>query len=169
MRDAGITLWTANRPTILAWVVLSEEGRRGFLTPDTDPLSVQTLNDAFRRRGVPLQLPLYDLEDAAAISPGEAWRQSSVATDRRLPALSRRGDNHRSGGEAVRRQLAGRLAFSRQRALAEPLGGGGQPAGLLRCGRRAGGGNAGAALLGHPACGRRPASCCDAARRAQLR
>jgi hypothetical protein len=79
MRDAGITLWTANRPTILAWVVLSEEGRRGFLTPDTDPLSVQTLNDAFRRRGVPLQLPLYDLEDAAAISPGEAWRQSSVA------------------------------------------------------------------------------------------
>jgi hypothetical protein len=79
LRAASLPLWTANRPVVLAWVVVSDTGRRRFVTPDATPEADRELRNSFKRRGVPLQTPLHDLEDAAAISPGEAWRQSSVA------------------------------------------------------------------------------------------
>ncbi len=79
LRSAGLSLWTANRPEVLAWLVVSDAGRRRFVTLDASPDEDQSLRRSFQRRGVPLRTPLYDLEDSAAISPGEAWRQSSVA------------------------------------------------------------------------------------------
>ncbi len=86
LRSADLPLWTANRPPVLAWLVVSEGGGRHFLNPATEAEAVAELRDGFSRRGIPLQLPLYDLEDTAALSPGEAWRQSSGA----LIAASRR-------------------------------------------------------------------------------
>ncbi|WOJ96411.1 DUF2066 domain-containing protein [Congregibacter brevis] len=77
--DADLRLWTANRPLVLAWLVISDGGGRRFASMEAAPEADAMLRDSFQRRGVPLQTPLYDLSDTAAISPGEAWRQSSSA------------------------------------------------------------------------------------------
>lgn len=72
--EAGAPLWTANRPLVLAWIVVETEQGREFLSGDTMPeLTAQVLAE-FSRRGVPLQLPLYDLADATAITPQQAWQ-----------------------------------------------------------------------------------------------
>ncbi|MEM8492059.1 MAG: DUF2066 domain-containing protein [Pseudomonadota bacterium] len=94
---ARLPLWTSNRPTVLVWLV-STDDRRSFVTLDEAPKATRMLVDNFEMRGVPLQQPLHDLEDAAALSPGEAWRLDSAA----LVGASRRyGD---------RLLLAGRMA-----------------------------------------------------------
>jgi hypothetical protein len=78
LRDADLPLWTVNRPTVLAWVVISDGRERVFLSGSTTPDAHAALRSSFDRRGVPLQLPLLDLQDYAAISPGAAWRQVSA-------------------------------------------------------------------------------------------
>lgn len=77
--QAGLPLWTANRPRVLAWVVIHDGDGRHFASASETPLIHAALQQSFQLRGLPLQLPLLDLEDAARISPGEAWRQSSGA------------------------------------------------------------------------------------------
>jgi hypothetical protein len=79
LRSAGLPLWTANRPPTLAWVVVSAQGRRQFLSPAERPEEGAVLAQSFALRGLPLQLPLLDLADTTALTPGEAWRQSSPA------------------------------------------------------------------------------------------
>jgi hypothetical protein len=79
LRRAGLPLWTANRPPVLAWLVVSDAGRRSFLGPEERPEDTQTLRERFSARGIPLQLPLLDLADLTTLSPGAAWRQSSSA------------------------------------------------------------------------------------------
>lgn len=79
LQRAGLPLWTAKRPEVLAWMVVSEASTRRFVSDAETPDAARTLRDSFRKRGVPLVMPLYDLQDARAISPGAAWRQSSAA------------------------------------------------------------------------------------------
>ena len=76
--DAGAPLWTANRPPVLAWVVLEDETGRRFLGRETDPELAAQLERAFSDRGVPLRLPLLDLADAAALTVDQAWRQDGA-------------------------------------------------------------------------------------------
>lgn len=77
--QSGAPLWTANRPLVLAWVVIEDETGRHFINRDTDPGASQQVEDAFSRRGVPVQLPLFDLVDGAALSTADAWRLDARA------------------------------------------------------------------------------------------
>lgn len=86
LRDAQLPLWTANRPPVLAWLVVSDGAGRRFVGPEDTSGQAGALDARFRERGLPLQLPLFDLEDTATLSPGAAWRQSSQA----IIAASRR-------------------------------------------------------------------------------
>jgi hypothetical protein len=79
LRAAGEPLWTRNRPTVLGWLVLSDGEQRSFATRDATPEVHRALSEAFSRRGVPLQQPLYDIEDMRQLSPGIAWRGGSAA------------------------------------------------------------------------------------------
>jgi hypothetical protein len=96
--EAGVPLWTANRPPVLVWLV--EDGPQGhqLVSADSAPAVVADLRAAFSRRGIPLQLPLLDLADAAALPPQAAWS---------LDAAAIQGASARYKVEAV---LAGRLA-----------------------------------------------------------
>lgn len=71
--EAGLPLWTANRPLVLLWLVQEDSGGRQYVNVETAPALVTSLRGEFSRRGVPLQLPLYDLADTAALSPNQAW------------------------------------------------------------------------------------------------
>ncbi|MDG2046708.1 MAG: DUF2066 domain-containing protein [Halioglobus sp.] len=79
VKQAGAPLWTASRPSVLAWVVVENENGRHFVDRDNWPEQAQILIDAFSRRGVPVQLPVFDLEDMSALSANDVWRLNSAA------------------------------------------------------------------------------------------
>jgi hypothetical protein len=70
---AGAPLWTANRPLVLAWVVVEDAQGKHFISREGMPEQAQQLMDEFSRRGVPVQLPLFDLGDMSTLSPDDAW------------------------------------------------------------------------------------------------
>jgi len=96
---AGEPLWTANRPRVLVWLVIEDERGRRFVDPSGEPELAGHLLEAFAHRGVPAQLPLFDLVDSAAVTPGEAWRLYG-------PALEAASQRYR-----VENVLAGRLGI----------------------------------------------------------
>lgn len=75
--DAGASLWTANRPAVLAWAALETADGPQFVNEDSSPAVAAALRAAFEARGVPLQFPLYDIEDTAEISPRDVWNRNS--------------------------------------------------------------------------------------------
>ncbi|MDG2410904.1 MAG: DUF2066 domain-containing protein [Halioglobus sp.] len=78
VRQSGAPLWTANRPVVLAWVVMEGTEGKQFVTAEGAPDQADLLRAAFSRRGVPLQLPVFDLADMAALTPDAAWRLDSA-------------------------------------------------------------------------------------------
>ena len=95
---AGAPLWTANRPSVLVWLIIEDSTGRQFLDGELQPELAAELSAAFDHRGVPSQLPLHDLTDSAALASSEAWRLYE-------PALL--GASNRYGVSEV---LAGRVA-----------------------------------------------------------
>ena len=79
IRDSGALLWTANRPEVLVWGVIEAQGSRQFVSADGDPDAVASLSRAFSSRGLPLKLPVFDLNDTASLSPDQLWRLDSRA------------------------------------------------------------------------------------------
>lgn len=98
--QSGEPLWTANRPVVLAWVVVQDEQGRHFINQDSAPQEAQALVAEFARRGVPVQIPVFDLVDTAALSTGDAWALDANA----ILAASARYN--------VQEVVAGRLAMS---------------------------------------------------------
>ncbi len=86
VRDTALPVWSANRPNIIAWVVVekTESGNlanRGIYREilGTDP--ADDLMAAFRKiakeRGLPLIFPTMDLTDQMEVSTGLVWGQLS--------------------------------------------------------------------------------------------
>ncbi len=88
IRDAGLPVWRANRPTVVAWVVLDDGVERRILGADSEHPSLEALRQRARLRGVPLRLPLLDLEDQLAVEPAAVWGRLSQTL---LPASERYG------------------------------------------------------------------------------
>ncbi len=70
IRTLGLPIWPSNRPEILVWVV--EQTASGYRFVDEDDLP-RSLEASFARRGLPFQLPLYDLGDRLALDALAAW------------------------------------------------------------------------------------------------
>lgn len=71
MRTLDLPIWPSNRPQVLVWVV--EQTRSGgYRFVDTDDLP-RRLEESFQRRGLPYQLPLYDLDDQLTLNAVAAW------------------------------------------------------------------------------------------------
>ena len=66
VRRTGLPVWSADRPTVLVWVVLEQDGVRQ-LVPSTSVGTaeqvISTMHREARRRGILLTVPLVDLED----------------------------------------------------------------------------------------------------------
>ena len=77
--EAGVPFWTANRPSVLVWMVIEGPEGRQFLSGESVPEMMLGLEREFVRRGVPSQFPLYDLDDSAIISVDELWRLAAPA------------------------------------------------------------------------------------------
>ena len=67
VRSAALPIWSANRPRVLAWIVLEEDVPSLAASDDTTPW-VRTIKARSRDRGLLVQLPLMDLADRERIS-----------------------------------------------------------------------------------------------------
>lgn len=82
IEQAALPVWWEERPSVLVWIVLQEGGQRRILTgADKHPL-VNALNQQADRRGLRVQLPMMDLQDALAISAADVWGRVSTTIDR---------------------------------------------------------------------------------------
>ncbi len=77
LREAGLPLWSNNRPTILLWLTIEDRNGRRFATQETDPAIAAAVVETAKRRGLAVKLPVYDLEDTLAVSVDEAWQLSN--------------------------------------------------------------------------------------------
>ena len=73
LREADLPVWGSNRPSVLSWMAIDDESGRQVLGEANPSLFAKTLNQAARARGVPLLLPLWDLEDSRGVSSSEIW------------------------------------------------------------------------------------------------
>ena len=74
LQSAGLPVWSANRPTVLLWLVVDTPEGRSFLGSGSHPDLEEALQDAVARRGLALQLPLFDLIDAGNLSAQALWQ-----------------------------------------------------------------------------------------------
>ena len=86
--EAALPIWSADRPRVLAWLAVRENGRIHVLDSASEHPLAQGLRERSRQRGVPLRLPLLDLEDRELISPPAVWDGFAFS----LHAASRRYD-----------------------------------------------------------------------------
>lgn len=77
LREAGLPYWSANRPTILLWLVIEDTNGRRFINPEDDADIFEAISFHATRRGLTLRLPTLDLEDSIAVSPDDMWRLDS--------------------------------------------------------------------------------------------
>lgn len=84
LRDANLPLWPANRPALLIWPIMKDIN--GDIYRVLDEESHKALYRQAGLRGVPLLMPLHDLEDNLALSNDELWAQN----EERVRAASER-------------------------------------------------------------------------------
>lgn len=73
LQGNDLPVWGHTRPSTLAWVVLSEKGRRKLIS-NTDQHEVKTaMKWIANKRGLPLTFPLMDLTDRGSISISDIW------------------------------------------------------------------------------------------------
>ncbi len=71
--DANLPLWSSNRPTTVAWIVVTDGADRTVLgASDTHPL-LDALRTRSRERGLPLVVPLMDLDEQMEVTDAVVW------------------------------------------------------------------------------------------------
>ena len=73
LEQAQLPLWEEIQPEVMAWVVVEDEGDRRVLSADDDSDLVAGLHQAAATLGVPVKLPVMDLEDQQQVTPSEVW------------------------------------------------------------------------------------------------
>lgn len=84
----GIATWEGTRPEVLLWLTYEEHGKPKLLDAETLPEAIPVLQQAAGGSGMPLQLPLMDLQDQAALSGADVWSGNEEAVkqaSRRYP------------------------------------------------------------------------------------
>ena len=72
MRERNLPVWV-QRPQVLVWLATERAGQRRLLSLDSAPEARDAILQRAAERGLPLQLPLMDLEDQAALTPADVW------------------------------------------------------------------------------------------------
>ncbi len=63
MRKLELPIWGRSRPATLAWIAVEQDGQRQLLKGSEPTQLTKMILDKAKHRGIPLDLPLYDLED----------------------------------------------------------------------------------------------------------
>lgn len=69
----GLPYWGQQRPELLLWVVVEEAGQRRLMGSSDESIFSQQLRAYAKRRALPVQLPLLDLNDAMSVASTDVW------------------------------------------------------------------------------------------------
>lgn len=87
LSDTNIAVWPTNRQATLVWMVEeSELGVRRVLGQDDDGELINSLQREAQKRGIPLLLPLLDLDDRRFVDTEQLWNLD----DEHIQSISRR-------------------------------------------------------------------------------
>lgn len=75
LRQANEPVWGLRRPLVLLWWVDERNGSRQLMGESTAAEQWQQLAAAANRRGLPLMMPLMDLDDSMALTSADLWGQ----------------------------------------------------------------------------------------------
>ena len=73
LRDNGLPIWGQVRPGMLSWIVLEQGGSRELLGAASSHPGMEIIRQQAALRGQPLQFPLLDLVDKAAVNVSDVW------------------------------------------------------------------------------------------------
>jgi len=73
LRESGLSVWGRERPAVLIWLAVEEGSRRRLLGGDDGGQLVSALQSRAAERGLPLVLPLLDLEDQSRLRVTDVW------------------------------------------------------------------------------------------------
>jgi len=69
LTQMGLPIWGDNRPEVLIWLALEENNTRTILsTDDNDSMTIRALTEAATMRGLPILLPVMDLQDQTQVT-----------------------------------------------------------------------------------------------------
>ncbi|SFD01423.1 DUF2066 domain-containing protein [Pseudoalteromonas denitrificans] len=77
LESVGQPIWGNRRPLVALWLAVEDELQRELVTQDSFPQIEQLLSDKSTRRGLPLVIPLLDLEDRQIVSVTDVWANFS--------------------------------------------------------------------------------------------
>jgi len=73
LREQQLPLWGSTRPETLVWIVIQDQDGRELLAANEENSVYRSVLTHARRRGVPVLVPLMDLEDQRNVSVGDIW------------------------------------------------------------------------------------------------
>ncbi|AXV64983.1 DUF2066 domain-containing protein [Pseudoalteromonas lipolytica] len=82
IKDLNLPLWGTRRPLVAIWLAIEDNWRRELVTQESYPQLEQLIYDKAGRRGLPVVVPLLDLEDRAIVGIPEVWGNFSDPVER---------------------------------------------------------------------------------------
>jgi hypothetical protein len=67
LQHYGLKIWSSSRPDFLAWLLVEAEGKQEILNADMQQETIDHLKQHAQQRGLPVLLPMMDLEDRQAL------------------------------------------------------------------------------------------------------
>ncbi|MFD2229873.1 DUF2066 domain-containing protein [Alkalimarinus sediminis] len=110
LKKYGEPIWGSNRPSVLIWLASDDKGRRTVLSSAAETSVSEAIKKAAKVRGVPIYLPVMDLEDEANASSSDIWglfidslhdASARYAADSMVVARLRQGSGNNWSGQWV--------------------------------------------------------------------
>jgi len=73
IKELNLPLWGNRRPLIAIWLAIEDNVRRELVTQESYPQLESLIYDKAKRRGLPVVVPLLDLQDRALVGIPEVW------------------------------------------------------------------------------------------------
>jgi len=74
LSEIGLPIWGQNRPEVLIWLAIEDGKKRSILSADNTSLAItKLLNNAATMRGLPILLPVMDLQDQSQVTYTDLW------------------------------------------------------------------------------------------------
>ena len=82
IRQLQLPIWGKTRPDILIWSVVEQGDSQTLIGLESAPQDIlKPLSDAAESRGLPLLMPLLDLQDQSALTAADVWNDSQSVID----------------------------------------------------------------------------------------